>query len=68
MTKDDFQLWLADPMTTLVFAEINQRREELKEQLVRTAGTDPAQDKYIAGMAHAFNTILDMSYEEVTDE
>lgn len=64
MTKDDFLAWKSSTVTKEVFRAILLRREEVKELCIRSAGRDPNYDSRLSGMAEAFNTILDIDFEE----
>lgn len=64
MTKDDFLLWKTDPVTEEVFKTVFNRREELKERLVLTAGIDAQNDRFYAGMASAYAELLDIDFED----
>jgi len=45
-----------------------ERIEALKEQLAQSAGVDPLSDRFKSGAIQAYNDILNVDVEEVTDE
>lgn len=65
MTKSDFIDWKRHPVTQQVFSQIQDRIEQIKEQLVMQAGyVDQKLLAERAGMAQAFQFLLNIEYDE----
>lgn len=65
MTKDEYDAWKLDPVTREFLGSMNRRIEEIKDQLLSQAGITPSEDRFLAGMAHAYQEIRDVSFEEM---
>lgn len=67
MTKADFYDWKRHPVTQQVFSQIQERIEYIKDQLVMQQGySDEKLLAERAGMAQAFQFLLNIEYEEET--
>lgn len=64
ITKDEFVQWLDTPVTNEVFGIIKERLQDATAVLVKNAGLDSRDDGFYCGMIHAFNEILNISYDE----
>jgi hypothetical protein len=62
MNKKDFIDWKSNPMTRLVFKEIRQNIEGLKEELASTAGLDVRADGIKVGAIAALQDVLETDY------
>lgn len=65
MTKDDFVGWKTSLITQAVFMAINNRIEELKEELAQQAGVASYRDGKNVGAIQALRDILDIDFEEI---
>lgn len=65
MTKADFIDWKRHPVTQQVFSQLDQRVNDLKEEIVGSAlDGDPRTQAYRAGAIGAYNDMLKIDYEE----
>jgi hypothetical protein len=65
VTKSDFIDWKRHPVTQQVFSQLQDRVNQLKEELMAQAATIPQTElAEKAGAAKAFQHILDIDYEE----
>jgi hypothetical protein len=64
LDKEDFLEWKKLDVTKLVFASIVERIKDGMDELSVSAGVDQLQDRFKAGMLHAYRQILDMSIDE----
>lgn len=65
MTKADFTDWKRHPVTQQVFAQLQDRVDSLKEEIVaQVAHTDPRVMAEKAGAVQAFQHFLEIDYEE----
>ena len=67
VTVEDFVMWKAHPVTRLVFQQLNERRESIKEYLVATAGDDPKHDAVQRGYAQAIQDLLTIEFGDTQD-
>lgn len=63
MNKADFIDWKRHPVTQIVFSQIQERIDTLKDMLGDSAGENPIQDSKFVGAIQAFNDLLRMEYE-----
>lgn len=68
VSKEEFNDWKEHTVTHIVFDAIRERQQRLKEMLSTTSGLDPTEDRKIVGMIAAYNTLLLIDYEDVSDE
>lgn len=68
MTKSDFVDWKHHPVTEEVFRKLQTRVRELQELLGTSAGLDPLIDRLYVGAISAYNDILNIEYEEDTND
>lgn len=68
ISRDDFVVWKNSAMTELLFKSSLQRREEVKEALAASAGSDPIADAIKRGYCQAIVDILNIDYEEVEND
>jgi hypothetical protein len=68
ISKSDFTDWKSNAVTYAVFSAIKERQMNLKELLASSAGLDPVEDRKVAGMIAAYNTLLLIDWEDVSDE
>lgn len=65
MTKQDFYDWKRHPVTQQVFSQLQDRVQQIKDELTAQAAHVPQLElAEKAGAAKAFQHILDIDYEE----
>ena len=57
MNKEDFQEWKDHPVTKDFYEAVEVRLEDAKEALSFAAGLDLGNDRFTAGMIHAYREI-----------
>jgi hypothetical protein len=67
VTKDSFRDWKANPVTKAVFDEIRDRIQAIQEDLGTTAGQEPLNDRYKSGAVGAYNDLLRIDFDEVSN-
>ena len=67
MTRKDFVEWQSYPVTKLLYSAINQRINDLKDELSYSAGSDPHADSKKAGAIQALRDVLDTDWFEETN-
>lgn len=78
MDKEDFEQWLDSPMTRHVFAKVNERadqiEEQLKEMLFASTGMTAAEwadlqgrSGYDRGTVAGIRHVTQLTYEEIED-
>lgn len=60
----DLTDWKYHSVTLSVFAEIQRRVSDLKDELAASAGKDPLYDRFRAGYLQACKDFLDIELEE----
>lgn len=68
ISKEDFIVWKNSAITDLLFRSSTQRREEVKEALIISAGTDPIADAVKRGYCQAIVDILNIDFEEIEQD
>jgi hypothetical protein len=64
MTKQDLVEWKEHPITERVFQQIRFEISELREHLGKVAGKDSLQDRYLCGIVHGLDSLLNLEAEE----
>lgn len=64
LTKEEFQDWKQSTATEAVFEIVINRIEDCKDMLAESAGVDPGQDRFFAGMIRAFREVLAVNWED----
>jgi hypothetical protein len=64
VTKEEFDIWKLDPTTREFLGSMNRRINDIKDQLLTQAGFNAAEDRFLAGMAHAYSEVRDVSFED----
>jgi hypothetical protein len=67
INSKDFTDWKSHPVTKLVFQNLQERAEAIKDILAESAGIDSQQDRFHAGYIAAVKDILLTQYEEIGD-
>lgn len=67
VTKDSFRDWKANPVTKVVFDELNNRIRATQMELGNTAGIDPLSDRFKVGAIQAYQDLLFITFDEVKD-
>ena len=62
ISKEQFLEWKRQATTNAFFQSVIERIEDIKDELVLSAGRDPARDAELAGMVKAFRQVLSTSY------
>lgn len=65
ISKEEFLEWKNSMVTQEFLKSIELRIEEIKENLVVSAGVEPLQDRFLAGMVHAYKEVKDVAMEEM---
>lgn len=68
LNKNDFVDWKNNSVTKVFFDSIKSRITELEHGLARTAGENPIQDARVVGMIQFAEAILNIDFEEMTNE
>lgn len=68
VTKDSFRDWKANPVTKAVMVEIKSRIQTIQEDLGISAGQDPLNDRFKVGAVGAYNDLLNIAFDEVSDD
>lgn len=68
MTSQDFTDWKRNPVTQVIYSQLNSLIEEGKNELVHTAGESPTLDSRKGGMIQAYQNILETTFEEINQE
>jgi len=63
MTKSEFIDWKKSNVTQVIFARLKDRVENLKENLIFSAGQNPIQDAAISGSIRAYLDLLNIDFE-----
>ena len=63
MNKSDFYDWKRHPVTQVVFSQIKERINTLKDMLGESAGENPIQDSKFVGALQAYKDLLNIEYE-----
>jgi hypothetical protein len=66
--RDEFNDWKENPVTQAVFVIIAERIRETERELGATAGVDAAGDRYRVGTIQAYKNLLDIDFEDLSDE
>jgi hypothetical protein len=67
VTKESFRDWKANPVTKAVFNDIYNRIHRIQEELGATAGLDPLNDRFRVGAIGAYNDLLNIEVDEVSN-
>lgn len=68
ITASDFLDWKSNPVTKAFIFACNERVEDAKNQLARSAGFDPAQDSFLRGFIHAYQEMQDFRVDDFEGE
>lgn len=68
INRDEFVLWKADPVTVSFMESLNQKREDIKEVLVLSAGEDPIKDSVLRGYCTCITDVLDVTVQDLESE
>ena len=60
--KHEFIDWKNSEVTKLVFQIVQNRIDEIKDNLSVNAGLDSQLDRFYVGMAHAFKEVLEIDF------
>jgi len=63
LNKSDFYDWKRHPVTQVVFSQIKERINTLKDMLGESAGENPIQDSKFVGALQAYKDLLNIEYE-----
>lgn len=64
VTKEQFKEWKDSYVTQEFFKVLIDRVEEAKEVLSYSAGNSQLDDRFMAGMIHAFREVLIVDWED----
>ena len=68
MTKDEFLDWKTDPRTKEIFVSIERECYENAKLLAQVAGLNPLQDRFQVGYIKGMEAMLDIKYEETSED
>jgi len=68
ITKGDFIDWKSNKVTEAFFSAARERIEEASNVLSVSAGTDPAQDRFLVGLIHAYRELQDFYVEDAEND
>lgn len=68
MTQQDFVDWQRHPMTMSLFTSLHNMIQDGREELGRTAGLDSLSDRFKVGMLKAYEDVLELTFEEVSND
>lgn len=63
--KEDFELWLSQPITIAYLEEVKRKDEQVMYQLRENIGGDGPSNEYLQGYLKALQDIQNISVEEV---
>ena len=67
ITKSDFDLWKADPVTKAFLQAAHERIDDAKDVLSVQAGINAEQDNYLRGMIQAYREIQDFRVDDIQE-
>lgn len=68
--KDDFDLWLANPVTEAVFRMLKQEADGAKEQWVRMSWAgqiDQLTHQYLRARADTYNSVCELEFKDLEE-
>lgn len=68
MTKADFIDWKSNPITKQLLNDLQDRIRNLQAELGVQAGLDPRLDALKVGAIQAYTDLLDLDFDEETQE
>jgi hypothetical protein len=68
LNRSEFQDWKNNPVTETVFLRIAERIRETERILGTTAGMDTSEDRYRVGTIQAYKNLLEIDWEDLSDE
>lgn len=65
LTRSDYEIWKADPVTKAFFQAAQERVEDAKDVLSIEAGINSAQDNLMRGLIQAYREMQDFRVDDL---